>query len=114
MQRVTNLRAYLFASLRHGVAARAARRERPFPLESVREPAIEPRTTDLERAERLDRALAALPLEQREIVAMKVEGGLTFAEVAGVLGISANTAASRYRYALIKLRAVLEEVPHGG
>jgi RNA polymerase sigma-70 factor (ECF subfamily) len=29
---------------------------------------------------------------------------MTFAEIAGVLDISANTAASRYRYALDKLR----------
>ena len=43
------------------------------------------------------------------MVALKIDGGLTFAEIAAVIGISANTAASRYRYALEKLRAALAE-----
>ena len=62
-----------------------------------------------ERGSRLDRALAALPREQREVMALKIDGGLTFAQVAAVLGIRPNTAASRYRYALGKLRRSLEE-----
>ena len=41
------------------------------------------------------------------MIALKIDGGLTFAEVAALLGVSANTAASRYRYALEKLRAAL-------
>lgn len=53
-------------------------------------------------------ALAALvdrlPVEQREVIALKVFEGRTFAEVGALLGISANTVASRYRYALEKLR----------
>jgi RNA polymerase sigma-70 factor (ECF subfamily) len=52
-------------------------------------------------------AVAALPAAQREVVALKIDGGLTFAEIATVIGTSANTAASRYRYALEKLRACL-------
>jgi RNA polymerase sigma-70 factor (ECF subfamily) len=35
---------------------------------------------------------------------MKIWNELTFAEIAGILGISQNTAASRYRYALGALR----------
>ncbi len=35
---------------------------------------------------------------------MKIWNELTFAEIAGVLEISQNTAASRYRYALAALR----------
>lgn len=59
-------------------------------------------------AERLEGVLRDLPPEQREVVSLKVDGGLTFAEIAGVLDISANTAASRYRYALERLRAALK------
>jgi DNA-directed RNA polymerase specialized sigma24 family protein len=40
---------------------------------------------------------------------MKIDGGLTFAQIAGVLKVSPNTAASRYRYALAKLRERLGE-----
>jgi RNA polymerase sigma-70 factor (ECF subfamily) len=42
-------------------------------------------------------------------VALKIDGGLTFAEIAAVLGTSINTAASRYRYTLEKLRERLKE-----
>jgi RNA polymerase sigma-70 factor, ECF subfamily len=52
-------------------------------------------------------ALEAMPLEQKAVVVLKVWEEMTFAEIAGVLGISANTAASRYRYALDKLRDAL-------
>ena len=50
-----------------------------------------------------------LPDEQKEVIFMKVFDGLTFKEIGSACGISANTAASRYRYALDKLRAALEE-----
>ena len=49
-------------------------------------------------------ALAELPVEQREVITLKVWGEMTFAEIAGALGIPANTAASRYRYGLSELR----------
>jgi RNA polymerase sigma-70 factor (ECF subfamily) len=52
-------------------------------------------------------ALEALPLEQKAVVALKVWENLTFAEIAEVLDIPPNTAASRYRYALDKLRDAL-------
>ena len=54
------------------------------------------------------RALAAaidlLPVEQREVLVMKIWSELTFAEIASALAISQNTAASRYRYALAALK----------
>ena len=40
----------------------------------------------------------ALPPEQREVVLLKIDGELTFAQIAEVIGASMNTAASRYRY----------------
>jgi RNA polymerase sigma-70 factor (ECF subfamily) len=49
-------------------------------------------------------ALAELPSEQRAVVHLKLWEELTFEEIAGVLDISPNTAASRYRYGLDKLR----------
>jgi RNA polymerase sigma-70 factor (ECF subfamily) len=54
-------------------------------------------------------ALTRLPQEQQETVTLKAFSGLTFAQIAEVLSISAGTAASRYRYALEKLAAMLEE-----
>ena len=55
----------------------------------------------------LDEAISKLPAEQRLVVQFKLWDELTFDEIAGVLSISPNTAASRYRYGLDKLREQL-------
>lgn len=60
-----------------------------------------------ELARRLALALTQLPLEQRSVAQLKLWDGLTFEEIAEVQGIPLNTAASRYRYALEKLRTEL-------
>jgi RNA polymerase sigma-70 factor, ECF subfamily len=52
----------------------------------------------------LAEALGELPEEQRAVVHLKLWEGLTFEKIAIVLDISPNTAASRYRYGLDKLR----------
>lgn len=57
--------------------------------------------------EEVERALAQLPGAQREAVTLHLWGGLTFAEIGEVLDCNANTAASRYRYALAALRDLL-------
>ncbi len=62
-----------------------------------------------ERRDTIETALRRLPAEQREVLAMKIWGGLSFPQIAEALQISANTAASRYRYALAKLREQLAE-----
>ena len=55
----------------------------------------------------VEAALAQLPEEQREVVVMKVWGGLTFAQIAEALHLSLNTATSRYRYGMQKLETLL-------
>jgi RNA polymerase sigma-70 factor (ECF subfamily) len=57
--------------------------------------------------EELSIALGELPEEQRAVVHLKLWGELTFEEIAAALEISPNTAASRYRYGLDKLRGRL-------
>ncbi len=56
----------------------------------------------------LAQAVDLLPREQREVLVMKIWNELTFVEIAKVLGISQNTAASRYRYALLALKRMLQ------
>jgi RNA polymerase sigma-70 factor (ECF subfamily) len=111
---VENLRAYLFSALRHAVARQGARRKTaPLPPEDP--PAREVYTggdVDPETFRLLEVGLAALPAPQREVVTLKIDGGLTFAEVAALLGVRPKTAASRYRYALEKLRAILDAGRH--
>ena len=69
-----------------------------------------PEIEDRERAKLLQDALSRLPAVQREVVMLKIWGELTFAEIAEALEIPANTAASRYRYALEELRKLTREV----
>ena len=103
---VEDLTAYLFATLRHAVAQHAPRRTR---LPIVNEPAEDlavtfPDQPDSRRDELRD-AIANLPSAQRDVIALKIDGELTFAQIGQAIGVSTNTAASRYRYALEKLRA---------
>ncbi|HEY5914643.1 MAG TPA: sigma-70 family RNA polymerase sigma factor [Verrucomicrobiae bacterium] len=55
----------------------------------------------------LSTALGELPPDQRTVVHLKLWEGLTFVEIAGILNLPPNTAASRYRYGLDKLRDLL-------
>jgi RNA polymerase sigma-70 factor, ECF subfamily len=55
-------------------------------------------------------AMQSLPDEQRTVVQLKLWDGLTFEEIAQAQNIPLNTAASRYRYALDKLRALLRPI----
>jgi RNA polymerase sigma-70 factor (ECF subfamily) len=55
-------------------------------------------------AAKLLNALALLPPEQREVFLLHEEGGLTLEEIAVVTGTGRETAKSRLRYALAKLR----------
>jgi RNA polymerase sigma-70 factor (ECF subfamily) len=52
-------------------------------------------------------ALGQLPSDQRAVVHLKLWERLTFEQIAAALEIPANTAASRYRYGLDKLRELL-------
>jgi RNA polymerase sigma-70 factor, ECF subfamily len=55
----------------------------------------------------LSDALAELPAEQRAVVHLKLWEGLTFEQIAEALDLPPNTAASRYRYGIDKLRGRL-------
>ncbi len=59
-------------------------------------------------AKKLLNALALLPPEQREVFLLHEEGGLTLDEIATVTGTGRETAKSRLRYALGKLREGME------
>jgi len=107
-----DLSAYLFCCLRRAVARLQTVRQRNQKAEY--ESFHNPTTCTLEEqhgetiwSETVLQAIQRLPPEQQEVVLLKIDGELTFAEIAMVLGISPNTAASRYRYALQKLRQYL-------
>lgn len=60
--------------------------------------------------QKLAQALAELPAEQRSVVHLKLWENMTFEAIADALEISPNTAASRYRYGIDKLRERLRPI----
>jgi len=110
---VQNRRAFLLR-LTHRLAIDAHRR-RSVHEAAVERAAAEPAALFVDGADpdeaafrtALTEALAALPAEQRAVVHLKLWEQMTFAEIAEALEIPANTAASRYRYGIDKLQALL-------
>jgi RNA polymerase sigma-70 factor (ECF subfamily) len=101
--------AYLYASVRTAaidlVRGRHRRERREAGIEI--DPASGFAVGHAELAGMVEAALAKLVVEQREVIVMKLWGGLTFAEIGDALGVSLNTAASRYRYGLERLEKEL-------
>ena len=98
-----NKKAYLFVCVRNAVLNDAKVQGRNMPLD-VDSAWFSPPDRDYAAEQNLRRALGELPDHQREVIVLHVWGELTFSEIADLLGVSSNTAASRYRYALAKLR----------
>jgi RNA polymerase sigma-70 factor, ECF subfamily len=70
-------------------------------------PWFESDSSDDETRGQLEEKLKELPAKFSEVILMKVWGERTFAEIGETLGISQNTAASRYRYGLEALKRSL-------
>lgn len=111
---IENLRAYVYKSVR-GAALnnlrgriRRQRREKetaPSPACVFQEPA-----SRREEITALNQALTLLSQEQQEVVILKIWGGLSFSQIADVVGSTRDTAASRYRYAVTTLKREMKEV----
>jgi RNA polymerase sigma-70 factor, ECF subfamily len=65
------------------------------------------RSGNQEQVFALEKALRDLPEEQRETVFLRIWSGMTLLEIADATETPLNTVASRYRYALEKLRHCL-------
>ena len=84
-----------------------SRRQTETQAAALLEPAVEPAPAEDER-QALEKALKALPAGQREVLHLKVYEQMTFQQIGARLEIPLNTAASRYRYALERLRQILD------
>jgi len=104
----TSLRSYLLTS----VANRARNRNRaniPTPPSSCAAGSPADQTVwENERAMLIAQALAQLPGDQRETLLLHLQAGMKFREIAEAQDVSVNTIQSRYRYALEKLRSLLD------
>ena len=111
-RKIRKPRDYLFRSARNlaisHIRKRAREKENREKLEQLVEPKPDWEITK-EESELMNAALRALPLEQREVIALKIYEEMTFKQIAKLLEISTNTAASRYRYALDKLKVIYEK-----
>lgn len=92
---------------------KAARRHQGPALEEISDPACEAplpeqRAIFGEELSRLSQALLQLPYEQREVLLLRSRSGLRFAAIARVQGVSINTVQGRYRYAIEKMRSLLD------
>ena len=97
-------------ALRHGAFRRDSRRARREVIAfSEEEKSVEPHFEFEDETQcALASAMDCLPHDQREVLVLKIWNELTFAEIANAVGISQNTAASRYRYALAGLKKSLQ------
>ena len=105
--------AYLFSCVRTAAVdrmrghTRSSRREKEVAGRSPQASWFACELEAEEQRQRIEAALSQLPLEQKEVLVLKIWGELTLAQVAVVQGVSPNTAASRYRYGLDAMRALL-------
>lgn len=108
-----NERAYLLKMVHHGAIDRIRRAKVRGENTEVRGIELFEHNPDPDREafrHELERALSKLPIAQRDIVVLKLWQELTFEEISIICDIPINTAASRYRYGLDKLRSLLRPV----
>jgi RNA polymerase sigma-70 factor (ECF subfamily) len=110
-----NLRSFLVTCVvnRARNANKTMRLRRTTGLEGAAEPIAEPPGPEQwiwagEQATKLNDALGQLPYEQREVIVLHLQAGMKFRAIAASQNVSINTAQSRYRYGLDKLRSLLD------
>ncbi len=104
-------RAWLFGIARNAAYDELRRRGRTEPVadpEERRSPADDATAEVAMRRASLASALGGLSREERELVALKFEAGLTGAEIGGVLGITETNVGTRLSRVVAKLRMAME------
>ena len=105
-----NVRAWVLSIARHLCIDLVRSRARRARTESISWPlpGSQPSPSTLsekrERREIILTAIDKLSVEQKDVVMLKIHGGLTFQEISQTLGIPLNTALGRMHQALIHLR----------
>lgn len=105
-RRVDNPVAYMFQIARNEAARAAGKRRVTVQALPTQEIAADTLETS-EDSEAITTALARLEGDDRELVELKIYGGLTFREIAELVGRPQGTVATRYRRALESLRGWL-------
>ena len=106
-----SLKGYLATCVANNARNRnkAGRRHQNTEATSVRPGANQPDAAAMfgEELSQLSLALEQLPYEQREVLLLHSYSGMKFKTIAKQQNVSINTVQGRYRYALDKLRSIL-------
>lgn len=74
----------------------------------ISDPSVEQSMIDDQIHSDLRKMIEYLPVEQREVLRMRIYDDMSFKEIADITNVSINTALGRMRYALINLRKMME------
>lgn len=115
-QPTLGMRPWLFAIMHNVYVNQIKRYVRGLHAPLDDEPArlvARPNQSDLLEVVDLDRCLAQLPSEQREVLLLVTLENMDYADVAKVLGIPVGTVTSRLAHARARLRALLDQETAG-
>lgn len=102
LKKIKNLKAYLYKSIKNEFINHIKKEEKENKLPLLFDGIS--KGVKIEEILSVQEALQRLPHEQREVIILKIYQDLNFSEIAELMKISINTAASRYRYGLEKLK----------
>ena len=108
-----NLKSYMATCVANFARNKIKRRQlEPIALDdshSIESAEPEPELLAIQKEEAVvvNRVMAQLPYEQREVIVLHLHGDLRFTQIAKMRSTSVNTIRSRYRYGLEKLRSLL-------
>jgi RNA polymerase sigma-70 factor (ECF subfamily) len=80
-----------------------------FAFLDLKEDSVEDRMIRSQSHEKVKQLIQHLPEEQREVLVMRIYGGLSFKEISEVTAVSINTSLGRMRYALGNLRKLIDK-----
>lgn len=108
-----SLKGYLASCVANKVRSlNRTRIQKPVSLDSLEPTVSSLKAPDLcvvcqEEFQHLYKAMAQLPYEQKEVLILRIQGGMKFKNIAKVQGVSIKTTLSRHNYGLNRLRSLL-------
>jgi RNA polymerase sigma-70 factor, ECF subfamily len=105
LKNVSNLKTYIYKSLKNTALDFLRGRKQEFAIDEMLVN-IEEAGNSVDTGLDIAYSLKQLSADYQEIIFLKLYQGFSFREIGDILNISPNTAASRYRYAIEKLRII--------
>ncbi|MFT5963594.1 MAG: RNA polymerase sigma-70 factor (ECF subfamily) [Flavobacterium sp.] len=80
-----------------------------FSIMSDNVPSIESQLISTQVEQDLKKLIEELPLDQKEVLVMRMYQDMSFKEISEITGVSINTSLGRMRYALMNLRKIIDK-----